>query len=172
MSRTIPIISRQAFEASSSDDAAICFVTITHPLAEAPILLVLDGADYLIDGVTWHRSEFELDLLTDDDRPPSAPFRFPNVDRRAINMLAGVTIAARVDIELVSSAYFDLTADPRVVKPGVTIEKIYRAPALRLTDITADEMMVEGTLLSWDYQQEEWPAAVVTEDLLPGVFAQ
>lgn len=170
MARVIPVIARQALEQSSSKDAVLVFVTITHPEMVDIIRLVIDGVDYLIDDVTWHRSFFELDLLTDEDTPPQARFRFPNVNRVAINMLSRVATPARVQFDLISSAYFDLTADPRTVLPGMTPELIYSAKALFLVDITADEVQVEGTLRSWDIRVESWPDKRATEALTPGAF--
>jgi hypothetical protein len=170
--RVIPLITREALERSSSGDALLIFVTVTHPDMPDVIRLVTDGADYLRDGKTWHKSWFELDLLTDDETPPQARFRFPNVDRAAITMLAAVSNPAKVSFEVISAAWFDLTVEPRVVKPAVTVEAAYDARHLFLTDITADAVQVEGTLRSWDYRQESWPDMRATEALLPGVYVR
>ncbi len=170
--RSIPLIDRRAIEQSNSPDAELIFVTITHPEMAETVRLVVDGHDYLIDGKTWNKSAFELDLLTDGDRPPTAPFRFPNVDRTAIAKLRRVNGPCRVAFDVYSSAYFDLTADPRTVKVGLTLEPIYSAKALFLTEVTADDVMVEGTLRSWDYRQESWPDMRATKRLLPGAYAR
>jgi len=169
--RVVPIVTRESLERSSSGDAMLIFVAVTHPDLPDVIRLVTDGADYM-RAALWHKSWFELDLLADDERPPVARFRFPNVDRAAITMLARVSNPARVSFEVISSAWFDITAEPRTVKPGLTVEPAYEARHLYLTDISADQVQVEGTLRSWDYRQEAWPGLRATESLLPGVYVR
>lgn len=175
--RAIPVLSRKLMEASSSGEAVLVFVEITHPQTPDVIRLVVDGADYIMedddgDDQTWHKSFFELELLTDTDQPPAARFRFPNVDRQAITLMRSIASPPRVAFKLVSAGYFDLTADPRTVKPALTVEPIYHAKSLFLTDITADQVQVEGTLRSWDFRQEQWPDKRVTQALLPGAFVR
>lgn len=176
--RVIPVVSRRLMEQSSSGEPNLLFVEISHETLSETIHLVVDGADYAVNGKTWSKSFFELDLLTDAETPPQAKFRFPNVDRTAITMLKAVTSPCRVSFALLSAAFFDLSVEPRVVKPGETVtwsrapagDLIYLASALFLTDITADQAQVEGTLRSWDYRQETWPDKRVTQALLPGAY--
>lgn len=170
MARTVPVIAQRAHEKSSSPDADLVFVTITHPEMADTIRLVIDGADYVMDGATWSRSYFELDLVTDTEEPPRAQFSFPNVDRAAMNMLSRVNGPARVEFRIVSSAYFDLTVEPRTVKPGYTVENTYQAQCLDLRDVTADDATVSGTLASRDLRQEVYPNKRVTKALLPGAY--
>jgi hypothetical protein len=178
--RVLPILSRRLLEQSSSGEPILVFVTVTHPDLDTPIRLVVDGADYVVNGDTWNQSFFELDLLTDTEQPPSARFRFPNVDREAISLLRRVSGPCRVEFALLPASYFDLTVEPRTVLPLHTViwdrapagSLVYRASSLFLTEITADQVQVEGTLRSWDYRQESWPDKRATQALLPGVFAQ
>lgn len=178
--RVIPVVSRRLLEQSSSSEPILVFVIITHPDISQPIRLVIDGDDYVINGDTFHKSYFELDLLTDGESPPQARFRFPNVDREAISRLRRVSSPCRVEFAILASSYFDLTASPRVVGDGLTVtweraptgSLMYRASSLWLTEVTADDVQVEGTLRSWDYRQESWPDKRVTQALLPGVYAQ
>lgn len=171
MARVVPVISRAEAERSSSGAAHLIFVEVSHPLMTEAVRLVVDGVDYLLNGGLWHRSSFELDLLTDEESPPRARFRFPNVDRRAIHMLEKVAEPAHVEFRVVTSSYFDLTADPRTVRPGMVAVPMYTARHLLLTDITADAVMVSGTLRSWDYRREMWPNRLAVRSLLPGAFA-
>ena len=174
--RTIPLVTQRSLEQSSSGEALLLFVTVTHPDMIDIIRLVTDAADYVrtVDGeeVTFHKGRFDLDLLTDDESPPQARFRFPNVNRQAITMLRHVSSPARVKFELISADYFDQTDDPRTVIPGQTVTPVYVASSLFLTEITADDVQVEGTLRSWDLRQEAWPDVRVTEALLAGVYAR
>lgn len=172
MARPIPILSRRALERSSQDDPFVVFVTITHPTMTDVINLVIDGADYVWDDVTYAKSYFELELLTDIESPPEAKFSFPNVNRSAITKLRKVVSPCRVEFKIVSGSYFNMNVEPRVVKDGLTVETLYEAHALFLTEIKADQIMVEGRLRSWDYRQEQWPDKRVTKSLLPGVYAR
>lgn len=169
--RTLPEQVRQGYEASASGDADLIFVTITHPNLDSTIRLVTDGEDYVIDGLTYYKGGFDLEILSDDDGPPVSKFGFPNVDRKATMMLHKVNGPATVSFEVYSSSWFDLTASPRTVKPGVTIAATYSASNLFLTDITITPSSVNGTLRSWDYRQESWPNMMATQTLLPGVWA-
>jgi hypothetical protein len=170
MARTIPVASRQRMEDASDGDPTLLFVTIRHKTLIDPICLVLDGADYVIDGVTFHKSYFELELLTDDDKPPKATFTFPNVDRQPINLLANVVGPAMVDFKLIAASCFDLRVEPRMVKTGVTVDALYSASSLFLTDVQVDQVRVQGTLRGYDFRQEVWPSLRATQDRLPGVF--
>lgn len=172
--RAIPVLNRKILEQSSAGEAFLAFVTISHPQLAVPHRFVLDGADYVVDGLTYTRSFFEIDLITDTDEPPSAQFRFPNVDRAAITTIQAVANPPRVALDLISTEYFDLTVEPRVVKPATVIEYLYRSPSpgLYLTGITADAVQVEGTLRGWDYRVESWPDKRVTQALLPGAFVR
>lgn len=170
MARSIPVASRQRMEESSDGDPSLMFGTIRHKTLIVPIRLVLDGADYVLGGDIFHKCYFELELLTDDDKPPKATFTFPNVDRQPINLLANVVGPAMVDFKLVSASYFDLTVEPRTVKAGLTVETLYSASSLSLTDITVDQTQVKGTLRGYDFRQESWPSLRATQDRLPGVF--
>lgn len=175
--RTIPVIARREHEKSSSPSADLIFVKITHPDTTDVIRLVLDGVDYVMDDgiepdATWHKAGFELDLLTDTEEPPKAEFRFANVDWTAMGLLAKVSTPARVTFFVVTSAYFDLTKEPRTVKPGLTVEVTYRAAALDLRDITIDDASVTGTLMSRDLRQEVWPNMRATKRRLPGVHVR
>lgn len=170
MARAIPALTREGLEGSASDDPLIVFAVVDHPDLIQKIRLVTDGVDYVLDGETYHKSYFLLDILTDDETPPRGRFRFPNVDRAAITMMRHVNGPPRVSLYVYSGSYWDITADPRTVLSGLTPTPAYAAERLFLTDITATAEEVEGTLRSWDYRQEAWPDKRATEDLLPGVF--
>ena len=170
--RAIPVSVRELLEQSHSDDALLFFVTITHPELTGDIRLVIDGADYVIGGNTWHKSNFDLQLLNDSEGPPQATFRFPNVDRSATMMLRNVNGPARVIFDIYPASYFDLSADPRTVKNGVTLTSVYTAQELFLVNVAISSTEVSGNLKSWDYRQENWPDVLATETLLPGVWAQ
>jgi hypothetical protein len=170
MTRTIPTVLQRSLEQSSSGDPILIFVEVTHPSLVQTIRLVRDGVDYVMDGETWARSWFEIDWLTDEESPPQAKFRFPNVDRAAITMLEKVDTPVRVALHVVSASYFDLGTDPRVARNGVTVEKAMTASGLFFTEVTADQVQVEGTLRSYDYRQEPWPVTRAIQSLTPALY--
>lgn len=166
--RAIPLVTARALEGQSSGDPLILFVTVAHEKLDAPIRLVLDESDYLRGGALYHRSAFELALLTDEDSPPVTRFTFPAIDRQALTRLAGVTEPATVSFEVLAASAFDLSKEPREERPGATA--IYSASNLFLTDVSVDAMACEGTLRSWDYRQEAWPNVRATMAIAPGAW--
>lgn len=172
--RSIPVISRRELEKNNTGEVFLVFVSITHPEITDEINLVVDGYDYIWNGKTWHKSYFELEILTDDDSPPQANFSFPNVKREAMARLSTVVQPCRVAFYIVASSYFDLSiTDENTPRPAlVTPQTAYKAERLFLTSIKADPIMVSGSLRSWDYRTEMWPNKRVTKALLPGVYAR
>lgn len=174
MSREVPIFSRRELEKSNTGEVFLVFVAITHPEITDEINLVIDGFDYSWNNKTWHKSYFELTLVSDDESPPQASFSFPNVKRDAMARLSTVVQPCRIAFYIVAASYFDLSIDdpdtPRPVLPGLTVQTSYKAEKLFLTSIKAGPVMVEGTLRSYDYTTEMWPNKRVTKALLPGVY--
>ena len=170
MPREIPIVMRQKLEAEFSDDAALFFVALAHEDLSDDIRLVTDGVDYEFEDETWHKSWFELTPPTDTEGPPTSKFVFPNVDRRATNLLERVTEPVTVRFRIFSAAYFDLSAAPRTVRAGATPTPALDARHQYLIDIRADPMRVEGKLRAIDYRREAWPARRVTQEDFPGAF--
>lgn len=176
MTRRIPIISRRELERGSTGEVMTFFVSITHPEMSDDINLVVEGYDYSWNNKTWHKSYFEMELLSDDDTPPKAQFSFPNVNRAAMARLSDVVQPCRIAFYVLPVSYFDLSITdpdtPRTVLPGVVVEPIYAASALFLTGIKADPIMVTGSIRSWDYRTEMWPNVRATKLLTPGVYAR
>ena len=170
MPRELPILMRQKLEAESSDDAALFFVSIRHEALDGEIRLVTDGVDYDFEGETWHKSWFELTPPTDTEGPPTSKFVFPNVDRRATNLLERVTEPVVVRFRIFSASWFDLSVAPRAVRSGSTPTPALDVKHQYLIDIKADPLRVEGKLRAVDYRREAWPARRVTQEDFPGTF--
>jgi len=134
------------------------------------VRLVTDGADYVIDGDTYSRSWFELGMVTDSDQAPVAKFKFENINRKVMNMLAEVDGPAKVQFDVIPSSFFDLSTDPRTVLPTKTVTPIISAKSLYLINVNVDALSVSGTLRSKDYSQEAWPNIRATKELFPGVW--
>lgn len=166
--RDIPDTIRNALEQEHTSDFPLIFLTITHPELIDAIRVVNDAADFMLSGNLYRGYEFEIKLLTDDDEPPKANLRIQNIDRAISQALMKTVNPAMVSIQLIAASEFNLTVDPRT-ELGST-EYIYNAQQLYLTDVTGDALWIEGTLRSWDYTQETWPAIRATEARFPGLY--
>ena len=170
--RVVPVLSRKLLQASSSEGAVLVFVTITHPLTLDVIRLVMSPVDHVLDGITFNKSWFNLNMLTDSERPPQAQFSFPNVDRQAMNLMRTIVGPPRVAFELYTSNFWEKTGDPRDEIDPLETAPLYTARSLYLTAVKITPAQVTGTLRSWDYSQERWPNKAVTKSLLPGVYVR
>ena len=64
---------------------------------------------------------------------------------------------------------FDLSVAPRVPL-GPSVEHIYVARHLYLTDVEGDVLQLSGTIRWWEYTQESWPALRATQNRFPGLY--
>lgn len=173
MTRFVPVDLQRLLEMSSSGVSIITFITVTHPAMEQVVNMVVDDVDYLIDGVKFHRAKgIKLKPVTDTDAAPRSAFAFPNVDYTSLIKLADIVDPARVSFFYAASTSFNRRSNPRELKAGAALEPFWRHQALYLTDVAVDEASVSGTLRGPDYSQEQWPTLIVTQELLPGVYAQ
>lgn len=168
--RAVDIISRRSMEQETSPDAAMVFAEIVHGSLDETIRLAADGADWLFEGVTYSKGGFEISLVTDDENPPTAKFAFPNINRAMMAKLETLTDPAEVRLAVVSSAYFNIAADPRAPKAGMTPVAFYEAKHLLFTDVSITAEAVTGTLRARDLRQEIWPGRRATPDQLPGLW--
>lgn len=168
MPRTISPGYRISTHSVFSNDVDLVFLTISHETLSDPIRVVRDNKQYLRNGVTWLAFWFEIELLTDEDEPPSATLTVQNVDLRIGQALEDLRSPARVQFELFNSEDFNLTVDPRVPIGSPTPE--YNAPHLFLANCRLDAMNVSGQLQGWNYTQRAWPGIRANQNRLPGLF--
>ncbi|TCM84776.1 DUF1833 family protein [Rhodovulum steppense] len=166
--RPIPATIRETLERSSIPDALLAFLTIEHENLPEPILAVSDVLDYVWRGHVFQGVPFGFRLASDNDAAPTAELRVKNVDRvlgEAVRRLPG---RARIRVELLSSADFDLTAVPRTEIGTAT--PIYAMRHFELIDVTGQPIEVTGTVMLRDYAQEPWPGVSATASRCPGLF--
>lgn len=169
MPRSISNSFRRSLESRYADDVDLCFVTISHDKLTIPIRAVWDVKDYVYGGETFTGFPFDIELLTDDDQPPKARLVIQNVDEVVGQTIRGLYTAPRLKIELLSSADFDLTVDPRVESASPVIAE-YVADQLFLTNVEVTALTVTGDVEGWNYLQRTWPGQRATQDLLPALF--
>lgn len=168
MTRSVPSAVQADLERTSSPDALIWFLTITHSNLADPIRIVSDVFDYLVDGDLYRGIVFDAVPLTDTDQAPSTELRVQNVDRRIGQALRDATGRAEVAAVARSTADFDLSVDPR--EPLGSPADIYAFSHYELVDVEVNAAELTGRLMLADYSQEPWPASRATADRCPGLF--
>lgn len=166
--RTVSGSFRRSVESRFQSDANLIFVTLSHELLIEPVRVVSDTKDFVYGGETFVGFPFDLQLLTDDDRPPTATIEIQNVDRIIGETLRPLTSAPRLKIELLHSDDFDLTVTPRTPVRPPSVE--YVANHLFLANVKIDPMTVSAEIVGWDFTQRTWPGVRATQNRLPALF--
>lgn len=147
---------RRELDRRRSEDAYLWLVTVTHPDSARPIRVARNGADVVSRGETFGKGWFDLEAPTDTGEPPRGRLSVPNVNRRLSAMLLRLRTPPRVTLEAV------LASDPD------TVIEAYDFMFLR--GIEGDRTTVSGSLDSWNFHSEPWPARGGTQDRFPGLF--
>lgn len=170
MTRSVTTSFRRSAEASFADEVDLVFLTISHPTLGEPIRVVWDTEDFVYGGATFTGYPFDIELLTDEEKPPTAKLQIQNVDPRIGDTIRTLTTPPRLKIELLSSADFNLTVNPRmeILSPAPNV--VYSADQLFLVNVSVDVMMVSGDIVGWDYIQRVWPGKRATQGYFPGLF--
>lgn len=168
MSRTIPAPVRAGLEREASPDALLAFLTITHANLAEPIRVVSDVIDYVWDGNTFIGLPFEVTAVTDEDGPPSTQIRIQNTDRRIGAAIRSTPERAVVRLDVLSSADFDLSQEPRVATGTPAV--VYGFRYFELIDVSADVVEITARVFLRDFAQEQWPGISATQSRCPGLF--
>lgn len=168
MTRSIPPSTQADLERTSSPDALIWFLTITHENLADPIRIVSDVFDYLVNGDLFRGIVFDAVPLTDTDQAPTTELRVQNIDRRIGQALRDATGRAKVEAVARSTADFDLALEPR--EPLGTPATIYSFSHYDLVDVEVNAAEITGRLMLADYSQEPFPSIRATADRCPGLF--
>lgn len=166
--RDIPATARTAYDEQESEVFPIVFLTIRHPTLMQPIRVVSDPEYFMLGGHEYIGFTFDITILSDTEAPPISRLSIQNVDRIIGRTVLRATDTIRMDMLIINSDQFDLTATPRV--PLGDPEYVYRARQLHLTDVDGDTIRLSGTLRTWNYTQETWPAQRATENRTPGLY--
>lgn len=173
--RTVPAGVRREIERQESPEFYLVFLTIYHETLIEPIRVVNDARSFTIDDYeggqleTYEAFRFKIQLLTDNENPPTARLTIQNVDLKIGRAIMKAKTPARLTIEVVAGSQFNLSVWPRQPLYNPTI-RTYIAKHLYLTDVEANAIQITGTITSWDYTQELWPGIRGTQDRLPGLF--
>jgi hypothetical protein len=152
-----------------SAEIYLVFLTVRHVNLPEPIRVVSDPHDFMLDGVRHQGFEFDVNLLSDTEDAPRAQLTIQNVDRRIAEAVLSMDSPARLDLDVIAGSQFNLTVSPRL--PLTTpVPRVWRARHLYLTEVEGDPLQLTGTIRSWDYSQETWPALRATQNRFPGLY--
>lgn len=168
IARSIPASVEADLERSSSPDALLAFMTITHSAMSEPIRVVSDVFDYVKGGFTYTGIVFGFRILNDQDNLPEAEIRVANVDRRIGQALRASNERANLALEICSSSEFDLSVEPRT--EIATAANVYAFQQYELADVNVDAAELRGRVILRDYAQEPWPYVRATHRFCPGLF--
>lgn len=171
MPRQIIASFRNDLQAQNAVDMEVIFATLTHPDLEAEIRVARDSVDYFWEGNTYTRGMFDIELISDDERPPRGRISVPNVDRRigeaVLNILTPIDM--RLDIFAVSD--FDvLTSGTRTSSSSPDPDPLLSFTNLQLLNVACTSVALEAEITSWDLSNEPFPGVRVTKDKFPGLF--
>lgn len=166
---------REQIMADEDGDGYLVLVSMTHPDLEQTIRVVSDVFDcrYMPQGDTQLRTfqavPFAISLVTDSDGMPSAKLNIPNIDRRVSLAIEALESEPTVEITVLSRQDFNTEVDPSVPLPG-TPEIVYNAKMLKLTNVDVTQLTITGTLSSWRFRNEPWPARYTSKAAFPGLY--
>lgn len=164
--RVLPNV--EALNAEATEEALLTFAEITHPLLTEPMRVVADVLPYSWNNAVWSPVMFEFEPLTDSERMPEARIVLPAIDQSIANALIDLPARARISVWVLTSADFDLSAEPRTAidTPVPLLEMLN----LDLVDVQGDSVSASGRLMMRDYTQEPWPGVRATQERCPGLF--
>lgn len=153
----------------TSAHALLGFVTITGPSLPGGVLrYVTDVLPYVWAGATFQPiGGLDLPQADDSDAEPRISITLPNIERRIGETLRRSPERLRVALTLLSSADFDLTANPRTEIGTATT--IYSLSEFETVDATYDDVAAEITLILRDYAQEPF-GLYAAPTIIPGVY--
>lgn len=157
MSRNVSAELKQAVYAQETTQEFIVLIALSHPDLAAPIRVNSSGVDVVSNGETFIAYPFEVVLPDDvDDRPPRAKLRIDNISREIVLAIRTISFAPLVNIQIV------MATSPN------TIEAEFLD--FRLSNITYDQVTVEGDLTLEEFIGEPYPARVFSPADFPGLF--
>lgn len=170
MPRSIPAVVRRELEAPQTALFLLVLAEITHPDLLEPARVANDVVSYSLGGNLYVGIPFEIELLSDGDRPPRGRLGVSNVDQRIAEVVLALSSPPRVKLEIYDGSDFAAPDASRVRAAIGTPTPFYSARHLRLKNISGNVASISGELTSWDPGRETWPSIRATRDRLPGLF--
>lgn len=168
MPRNINLSIRKELEAQFTPEANLIFLTITHPLMGSTIRVVNDTKNFIYGGNTFIGFPFDIQILSDDEKPPKAQLAIQNVDSQIGEAIRSLITPPRLKLELLSTLDFNIAVDPRTEIGTAAVA--YSFDKGFLTNVKVDFLTVSADIVGWDFMQRVWPAVRATQTLFPGLF--
>lgn len=145
MSRDLTAALKQAIYSSSTEEAFLVLLEITHASLSEPVRVTSDAVATTHDSNTYNPLRFKIALPDDDpDKFPTTTLEISNVDRRVVEAIRKITDAADVTMKVV------LGSAPDTVEAGPI--------TMKLRNVRYDQLNVSGDLESSDFSVEPFPA--------------
>jgi hypothetical protein len=170
MPRAISQSFRTAAFAENSGDVPLLFAELTHPDWATPFRFVSDTSDYIWQGRTYLGAMFDVEIVSDTDQPPTARFVFPNIDTEVGRVIESTVSPPMIRLDIISSAFFNLTVNPRLPLGGVQPAAEYSASNMWISDISVDAIQVAGRISSLDITREGAHKFRCTKERTPALF--
>jgi hypothetical protein len=143
--------------ASSSPVAWLFLLTIWTGDGSNALRVVNNSEPIVHHGYSFEPYPFTVELPADDsESAPSVTLVISNLDAAIVEFIRGQAYAPNIWIELVTSAYPDVT------------EK--QLSFLRLVSVTYDAMVITGRLDVDDFLSQRFPAEAYVPSLFPALF--
>jgi hypothetical protein len=152
----------------TSAHALLSFVEVTHPALPGGVLRhVTDVLPFVWGGETWTPiGQIELPLADDAEDASRLRVTIPNIDKMVGQTIRRIGTRMKVAQHILSSADFNLTANPRTEVGTATA--FYSMENFETVDAQFDAVAGEVSLVLRDYSQAQY-GLYATQSLLPGV---
>jgi hypothetical protein len=172
---------RNEAQAQRTSEVFLYFVTIYASTLAQPVRVVSEMGsisyanglpiNYKRSGLLYSAIPFDVEILTDTERPPRAVARMANIDRVPGEVVLRLRTSPRIKLEILALSDFgdDVDEDNARVPTGTPVIE-YSADFLRFANVRGDAVAIEAELRSFDLSQEPWPSVRATAERLPGLF--
>lgn len=153
----------------TSAHAILSFVVLSHPLLPGGVLryvtdvLAFEWGGEIYDPI----GGVELPLADDGESASRLRVAIPNIDRRVGQVIKRANSRIKVEQFLISSADFDLSANPRTEVGSASV--IYAMRHFETLSADYDAVSVDVALILRDFSQARY-GLFATQILLPGAF--
>ena len=148
--------------------ALLSFIIVEHPALPGGILrYVTDPLEFVWEGNTYTPiGGVEIPLADDSESASRLRIIIPNIDKKVGQTLRRVATRIKVTQHLISTADFDLTANPRVEVGSAA--PFYSMTNFEVLEADFDALSAQLSLILRDYSQAQYGLYAI-QFLLPGI---
>lgn len=173
---------RSTANASASGEVILTFVTITHPNMHAAIRVVSEDdsgisyangkiVNYRLDGLLYKGMPFRLSYLSDGENLAQANAAIPNIDQEIGEQVRALTTAPSIRFRCIKASDFDELYDEDNARNPIGIPTVeYDADYLYLRDVQGNDMVVMGSISTFDLGNEPYPPTRTIKEITPALY--